>query len=137
MNLVWERVSYGFKRNWISILREAERKLMVALKSGSSAMQYRVSREFHAKTSEYTKSYGDQTVKHWLKTLEKLRTRGVGKIIWWPDVKQSSKCCLGKSKIEDVGRCRPETTQNLRTLISNNVVSNDSLENNTAQDFSF
>ena len=72
------KVSYGFKRNWISILREAERKLMVALKSESSAMQYRVSREFHAKTSEYTKSYGDQTVKHWLKTLEKLRT-GLGK----------------------------------------------------------
>ena len=92
------KVSYGFTHNRASILREAQQKLIVALKSESSAMQCRVSREFHAKMIEYTRSYGDQTVKHW-------STQG-----WEQNLaarhKQSSKYCLAKSKIEDVGHCR-------------------------------
>lgn len=63
-------MSKNFERRWSSILREAERKLLLSLKNEALWMQDRVSREFHAKSKELMRAKGDRVVCNWLKTLE-------------------------------------------------------------------
>ena len=65
------KVSKNFERKWSSILKEAERKLLLCLKFEALRMQERVSRDFHAKSKELTRKKGDKSVCDWLKILER------------------------------------------------------------------
>ena len=62
-------VSASFKKRWRRILFEAERKLLLALKSEVKRKQIQVSREFHLKTGELTWTRGDQVI-NWIVSLE-------------------------------------------------------------------
>ena len=120
------KVSKNFKRRWSSILREAERKLLLCLKNEALRMQEcRNASHFYAKSKELTRTRGDELVCCWLKTLKRCEKTWTNQLA--DRRKRKFKLWFGKGCSRRRRALSPGAIRDLRTLVSRNELYNDGL----------